>query len=232
MSRIIRPFVFLLLITAISSCDSGSKRTAILWTDQPEFAFYAEFFNANQNQYKIETHYFDFPSQKLKEDRARPDIVTGSWLKSVPARFFKPLDKQFMGDSQFHDAFYPRLLAMGNMDGKQYLLPVSFKVPAVIFAQGKGEQLSNPFTVDLKKKKKLGEDYNVKSRGVYTHMGFSPSWDNNFLFLTATLLNASFREADPLAWDIAALDKAMTFAYDWVQEANSGFQAVDDFTFK
>jgi hypothetical protein len=119
---------------------------------------------------------------------------------------------------------------MGNIDGKQYLLPVSFNIPAVIFARG--NQLSNPFTVGFSEMKKLGKDYNVEKNGVYTRMGFSPSWDNNFLFLTATLFNASFRETDHLVWDSAALDRAMSFAYDWMCEANSGIQAVDDFTFK
>jgi hypothetical protein len=121
---------------------------------------------------------------------------------------------------------------MGNIDGKQYLLPVSFNAPMVIFARDNGERLSNLFTIGFAEMKALGKDYNTETRGVYTRMGFSPAWDNNFLFLAATLYNTSFREADPIAWEARALEQAMSFAYEWTCEANTGIQAVDDFTFK
>jgi len=232
-----RRLILLLLLVWASlsaiSCSSGDKKTAILWSDRPEFAFYGEHFNTVQNQYRIVTRYYDFPAQKLKESGANPDIVVGSWLKGVSVRvFFRPLDKLHQGKAPFQHDFYPRLLSLGNVEGKQYLLPVAFNAPMVVFARDKGEQLSNPFTVGFDEMKKLGKNYNVQTRGVYTKMGFSPSWDDNFLFIMTTLYNTSFREADPVAWDSQALDRAMSFAYDWICEANTGIQAVDDFTFK
>jgi len=233
-----RRFIFSLLLPVwavfgVISCSFGGGNTAILWSDRPEFALYAEFFNAAQNQYKIEVRYYDFPAQKLRENGAYPDIVAGSWLKSVSTRvFFKPLDRHFRGNALHKNDFYPRLLAMGNIDGKQYLLPVSFNAPMVIFARDNGSQLSNPFTIGFNEMKKLGKNYNTETRGAYTRMGFSPTWDDNFLFITATLYNASFREAAPIAWDSIALDRAMNFAYEWTGEANTSIQAVDDFTFK
>jgi ABC-type glycerol-3-phosphate transport system substrate-binding protein len=215
------------------SCSPEGSKTAVLWSDRPEFAFYAEYFNAAQDQYKIETYYYDFPAQKLKENAVHPDIIAGGWLKSVSTRaFFKPLDSYLKGNTLLKDDFYPRLFSMGNIDGKQYLLPVSFNAPMVIFARDQGESLSNPFTVDMGEMKELGKNYNEESKGVYTRMGFSPSWDDNFLFITATLYNTAFREAEPIAWDSLALDRAMNFAHEWTCEANSGIQAVDDFVFK
>ena len=215
------------------ACFPGTGKTAILWSDRPEFAFYAGYFNAVQDQYKIESRYYEFPSQKLKENGAHPDIVAGSWLKSVSTRvFFRPLDSHFRNNSLRQHDFYPRLLAMGNIDGKQYLLPVSFNAPMVIFARDNGEQLSNLFTIGFDEMKNLGKKYNAETKGAYTRMGFSPAWDDNFLFIAATLHNASFREADPIAWDALALERAMQFAYEWTCEANTSIQAVDDFTFK
>jgi ABC-type glycerol-3-phosphate transport system substrate-binding protein len=228
-------FQLSLILTALCviSCSPGGNKTAILCSERPEFAFYAKYFNAAQDQYKLETHYYEFPAQKLKENNLYPDIVAGSWLKSVSTRvFFKPLDSHFKNKDLLESDFYPRLLAMGNIDGKQYLLPVSFNAPMVIFARDNGEQLSNPFTIGFDEIKKLGENYNAETRGAYTRMGFSPTWDDNFLFITATLYNTSFREAEPLAWDSTALEQAMNFAYKWTCEANTNIQAVDDFTFK
>jgi len=226
---------FLPLCTVLSllSCFPSGNKTAILWADRPEFAFYAGYFNAVQNQYKIETHYYDFPAQKLRENGEYPDIVAGSWLKSVSTRvFFKPLDSHFKGKNLLRSDFYPRLLAMGNIEGKQYLLPVSFNASMVVFARDNVEQLSNPFTMGFDEMKKRGGDYNIETRGAYTKMGFSPTWDDHFLFIMATLFNTSFKEAEPIAWDAQALDRAMHFAYEWINEVNTNIQAVDDFTFK
>ena len=216
------------------SCSADGGKTAIIWSDRPEFAFYAEAFNAAQNQYKVEVQYFDFPAQKLMDSGGvYPDIVAGSWLKSASTRaFFKPLDSFLRGKSLSKSAFYPRLLAMGNIDRRQYLLPVSFNAPVVVFARDKGGLLSNPFTIDFNELKKLGKDYNAESGGAYIRMGFSPAWDDNFLFITASLFNASFREASPLAWDSNALEQAMRFIYDWTHEVNTNVQAEEDFTFK
>jgi ABC-type glycerol-3-phosphate transport system substrate-binding protein len=228
--------LFIWLILCFTACFSENN-TAILWSDRPEFAFYAEYYNAAQTQYKIEMRYYDYLSQKLaeiapKNGSAYPDIVAGSWLKSASTRvFFRPLDKYFK-DVLENDPFYPSLLTLGNIDGNQYLLPVSYNAPLVIFSRNRSGQLSNPFTVGFTEMKTLGKNYNAVTRGIYTRMGFSPTWDDNFLYITAELFNASFREDDPLAWNAVELERAMNFAYEWTNEANTGIQAVDDFTFK
>jgi len=245
-------FLFIIIWAACTGLSCGNGNTAILWSDRPEFALYCEYFNASQERYKIETRYYDFPAHEIadvyskkknglsgkqgaKRGRALPppDIIAGSWLKSASTRtYFKPLNGFFNDGSFEKEAFYSRLLSMGNIDGKQYLLPVSFNAPIVIFAADKADLLSNPFTTDFTEMKKLGKSYNAETKGGYARMGFSPVWDDNFLFVAATLHDAAFREAEPLAWDTQALDRAMVFIFDWVREANSGIQAVDDFTFK
>jgi ABC-type glycerol-3-phosphate transport system substrate-binding protein len=253
MQRLISSSMLILVALSVISCTQGSlpfgvwfggNNTAVLWSDQPEFAFYANYFNASQNQYKVETYYFDSPAQWLQSSKIsgaanpikgaeQPDIVAGNWLKSVSIRtFFKPLDKHFKTNALAQNAFYPRLLDLGNIDGNQYLLPVSFNVPMVIFDRERENLLSSPFIIGFNEMKELGKNYNTENRNAYTRMGFSPIWDDNFLFITASLFNASFREAEPLAWDSSALDRAMTFAYEWTCEANSSIQAVDDFIFK
>jgi hypothetical protein len=219
------------VLLAVRSCALFPAKTAVLWTDRSEFAFYAAEFNAAQSKYKIEVRYFDSPAGELIRTEEHPDIVAGSWLKSASTRvYFKTLD-HFFGKNFPESAFYARLLAIGSIDGAQFLLPVSFNVPALIFARNKAA-LSNPFTIGLDEMKRLGGDYNSATDGVYTRMGFSPLWDDNFLFITAVLFKAAFQEAEPLAWNAAALDRAMSFVYDWITEVNGGVQAVDDFYFK
>ncbi|MDR2435486.1 MAG: hypothetical protein LBD47_13100 [Treponema sp.] len=220
------------VLFAVCSCSLFPGKTAVLWTDRSEFAFYAAEFNAVQDQYKIEVHYFDSPARKLISSEEHPDIVAGTWLKSASTRvYFKSLDS-FFGKDFSESAFYSRLLAIGSIDGTQFLLPVSFNIPALIFARDKGELFSNPFTIGFAEMKRLGSDYNIEKDGVYTRIGFSPLWDDNFLFITAVLFKVAFQEAEPLAWNAAALDRAMSFVYDWINEVNTGIQAEDDFYFK
>jgi hypothetical protein len=137
-----------LLAFLLGSCGSWETSTAILWTDRPEFALYAESFNAAQDRYKIEVQYFESPAKKLTDTREYPDIVTGSWLKSASTRtLFRPLDYLLKDQSVDPSAFYSRLLALGRIEGKQYLFPVSFNLPALVFARDNGQLLSNLFVI-------------------------------------------------------------------------------------
>jgi ABC-type glycerol-3-phosphate transport system substrate-binding protein len=230
--------------------------TAVLWTDQPEFALYAECFNATQDDYKVEFHYVENMAQRLSvisgSAEATPDLVVGNWLKSASTRaLFKPLDSFFQKDRIAKIAFYPRLLALGTIDEQQYLLPVAFNIPALVFARANVRLLSNPFTIDFEEIKTLGKAYNVERNGIYSRMGFSPIWNDEFLYVTASLFNASFREAavektirapatddvpsetvDDVAWNPVALEEAIQALRSSTQESNSDIQAEDDFVFK
>ncbi|MDR2095859.1 MAG: hypothetical protein LBP76_10145 [Treponema sp.] len=236
-----RVFLLPCLLMLFSACTVYENLTnlfkepavAILWTDRPEFALYAGYFNASQNEFKIETEYLELPAQKLTNAEKYPDIVAGNWLKSTSTRsFFKPLDDLFKDDIISQSAFYTRILDLGNIEGKQYLLPVAFNIPALVFARTQNESLSNPFTIEMAQIRELGKAYNIQRNGNFTRMGFSPAWNDEFLFITAALFNSSFREASPVAWDALALERAIAFVQEWINEANNGIQAEDEFTFK
>ena len=220
-----------LLAVFLSSCNEN--RAAQIWTDRPEFVFYGEYFNTIQNQYKVMVKYLEFPMEELGKSNSNPDIVVGSWLKNTSTgTHFKSLDNLFGAKKLSRSVFYPRLLAVGRIDHNQYLLPVSFNVPALVFARGMEQELSNQFTIGFNEVKKLSADYNAVNRGAYTRMGFSPLWNDDFLLITAILFDASFREASPLAWDASALDRSMDFVYNWTNEINTNNQAEEDFRFK
>jgi hypothetical protein len=205
---------------------------ALLWTDRPEFALYAEYFNSSQNQYKVEIRYVSSLAQKLSDPKETPDILVGGWLKSAATRRqFKPLDRLFKRELLSKTAFYSRLLELGTIDGRQYLLPVSFNLPALVFTRANGQLLSNPFTVGFEEMKTLGAAHNREQNGVYSQMGFSPAWDSEFLYIAVSLCNADFQEGDPLAWDAEALDRAVGYIREWMH-ANAGVQGEDDFVFK
>jgi len=227
--RFFKAGIFLLAAVLISC---GDIKTVQIWTDRPEFAIYADYFNNVQNKYKVSVRYKEFPTANLGRGNS-PDIIVASWLNnsSTPV-FFKPLNNLFGSSKLSRDTFYPQLLSAGMIDRKQYLLPISFNIPALIFSKDRTQVLSNQFTIDFDEIKELSKIFNVESRGEFTRMGFSPLWNDDFLFTVTILGDASFREANPLAWNSTALDKSIDFINNWTNEINNSIRMDEDFYFK
>ena len=197
--------LLLLSLSSLTSCRDTSN-SAVLWTDCPEFAFYASFFNASQDRFKVEVRYFEFPAQQLLESAEHPDIVIASWLRSAPTKaMFRPLDSLFSRGNLDRASFYPALLAMGAIDRRQYLLPVNFNIPAIVFPREFSDTHSNPFTIELEEIKERGKAFNAVSNNAFTRMGFSPLSNADFLFIVANFFGAGFREASPIAWNTLAM---------------------------
>jgi ABC-type glycerol-3-phosphate transport system substrate-binding protein len=227
--------ICLTAITLVSfvSCGLGSSNRLVLWTDRSEFALYGEYFNASQDKYKVEVLYFESPAYRLTEMDEYPDIVAASWLKSASVRsFFKPLDNVFKKDGLNRSDFYPKLLSQGVIEGRQYILPVNYNIPAMIFSRESRNPPSNPFTIEMEEIKEKSKTFNVVSNGVYSRMGFSLSSNDEFMFATAILFGAAFREASPIAWESQALEQSITWVQRWIEEANTSIQVEDDFAFK
>lgn len=218
----------------LSSCQLNKMKTVTLWTDQSDFAFYAEMFNARQKKYKIEVYYYENLTETLAKTKQFPDIVVGTGLKnSETRRNFKDLDYFFDELLLKRTNFYENLLQLGNIDNKQYLLPVSFNLPAVIFSKENSNLISKPFYLTLDEIQSLGKAFNQQNKqGIYTKMGFSPRWNDESLFILTRLFNVSYRESNPLSWDAAALDRALNYVYRWSTETNGSPEAEDDFAFK
>ncbi|AEJ20495.1 extracellular solute-binding protein [Gracilinema caldarium] len=217
-----------------SACQSSSTKTVTLWTNQSDFAIYTEIYNTKQKKYKLETYYFENLTDTLAKAKKYPDIVVGTGLKnSETRRLFKSLDYFFDELLLKQTSFYINLLRLGNIDGKQYLLPVSFNLPAVIFSKDNSSLITKPFYLTLDEIQSIGKSFNQQTKeGVYTRMGFSPRWDDDFLFIVTRLFNVSYRESNPLAWDAVALERAMNYVYQWSITTNGSPDTEDDFAFK
>jgi len=225
---------------------SCSENAAVqIWTDRPEFALYGEYYNNSQNQYKVNVRYMEFPLNELTRSNS-PDIIIASWLKNTSMQSsFKNINNIFGTRKLSRNIFYPILLAAGRVERNQFLLPVSFNIPALIFSKENERELSNQFTVSFEEIKEISLKYNTITSGSYTRMGFSPLWSSRFLLAASVLHGASFREDEsqqgqaartvnriPLIWDSSALEQSMVFINDWTKEINTSSQMEEDFTFK
>jgi len=229
----------ILTITIFSSCRNEETDTLIIWTDRPEIAFYVSFFNSSQDRFKAEVRYFESPSRQLSLSHDNPDIVIASWLNSASTNtHFRPLDELFDLHGLEASSFYPQLLSLGRINDRQLLLPVNFNLPSIIFPRERLNISANPFIIELGEVMDNAKIYNTVAREAYSTVGFSPLYNNEFLYTTAILFGANFMEnpyantSSPITWDYVALDEAVYWLLSWFDDIDAGIQMNDDFAYR
>ena len=186
-----------------TSCTKTEEdKIAVIWTDRAEFVSYCEVFNNSQNKYKIIVEYQKSPVDALINTDVQPDIVIGSWLKGKSARVkFRKINNLF-GEKKINKTdFYPELLNLGNISGNQYLLPISFNLPMIIFSSANKFKTKSDFSISPDEIRDFSIKFNKGIKGTYTAMGFSPRWSDDFLYMNTKGFNASFEEEkDFFSW--------------------------------
>ncbi len=226
-----------LAIAALLACEGCSRANdglTVMWTNRPEFASYAELFNSSQSRHRVVVEYKENPAGEFISAKESPDLIVGPWLKGEKARSkLAPVDYLFTELRLGSKLFYGSLLDLGNVRGRQYLLPVSFNLPALVFSPDKGSLIDNDFALSLEQIRRLSSEFNAKEKGVYTKMGFSPRWTNEFLYLVARMHDARFEEGSPLfSWNEAALKSTIEYLRGWTRTINTSATAEDEFQFK
>ena len=218
-------------------CNEKLDKPIIIWTNKSEFASYVELFNASQDECKAIVVYKESPVESFppEKDEVKPDIVIGPWLKNETIRKnFTPLDYLFHSSQMKHTQFYSPLLEIGNINDRQYLLPVSFNIPAIIFSKKDSDKVTDNYILSLDEIKQIGGDYNkVNKNGIFTAMGFAPRWNSNFIYTVAKLQGADFKEkGHSYTWNQTALDNTITYLKEWTLTENESTTEEDDFSFK
>lgn len=225
-------------VFSLTSCGNSYEKPIIIWTNCADFASYVELFNVSQDKVKAVVVYKEQPARSLPptKDEQTPDIIIGPWLKNTTTRkFFTPVDYLFSEQKINKSLFYPQLIEYGNINDKQYLIPVSFNLPAMVFSS-KNEPLvsSDSHLITLDDIKMIAGNFNEKNKSdTYTIMGYGPSWDSEFLYLTAKLKGASFRErGSSFSWDSKAMLATVTYLKEWTTSRNTDTTSEQNFQFK
>ncbi|WP_253817860.1 ABC transporter substrate-binding protein [Treponema vincentii] len=229
-------FLFAAALTCcmLTACKNAEDSIAVIWTDRIEFISYCEAFNSAQSRYKIVVSYKENPSDALTNTSEQPDIVIGPWLRGDATRVkFSKLGGILSKTKIDPDIFYPLLFELGNINGAQYLLPVSFNLPTVIFSASQKNLVKTNFTLSLEEMRTLAAEYNSKNGSEYTKMGFSPRWDTDFLYVSAQGFNVFFEETKNFfSWNDKALQELIAYTRRWSEEVNTDAAAEDEFQFK
>ncbi|MDY5122488.1 MAG: hypothetical protein SPE59_01670 [Treponema sp.] len=236
--KIVLATVFFSIFLFFSGC---SKQTSpdriVIWTDNAEFAQYTELFNKTHSKDKAIVVYKSNPALALPpaKDELPPDIIVGSWLRtdSTP-KYFRSLDYIFDHQILTSKMFYPELFESGKSKQVQYLLPVSFNLPVIIFSKENKNFVDTNYSMSLEQLRKISAEYNQKNKkGNYTRIGFSPYSNSDFLYLVTKLNDVNFHGyKNTIVWDNEALLKTVADLQDWINTDNTSCQTEEDFAFK
>ncbi len=210
----------------------------MLWTNRSEFVSYAELYNSFQDDIRVVVVYKKdlLSSLPPAKDEVPPDLVVSSYLaNSTLCKYFIPLDYLFSQMLLDRDNFYPQLLHSGTIDNKLYFLPVSFNLPAMIFAEKNKDLLDNEYTISLEGIKTKASEYNrLNKANIFTAMGFSPRWNMNFAYLATRLRGSAFHENNSTVFSYQSqkFDQTVKYLRNWTLEANKDSASEDDFKFK
>lgn len=234
-AKIARLFITVCFLSCLIACKENKQ--IVLWTDRQEFVSYAELFNASQENYKVIVIYKDNPSEAFPpaKDELTPDVVIGPWLKNEKTRKnFTNLNHLF-SEIQINPAsLYPQLLMQGNIDDKQFLLPVSFNLPTIVFNKGNKKNTQDDYLISLEEIKNNSQQMNKKNKSqIYTSMGFAPRWDSEFLYTVSKIKGVKFTESkDGINWNKDKLEETVQFLRQWTEENNTSSKDEDDYAFK
>ncbi len=221
----------------LTSCGEKEQRRIVIWTSCAEFAQYTELFNNTHPGSNAVIVYKSNPAQELPpaKDELPPDIVIGSWLRTDKTqKQFKSLDYLFDRQTVSSSMFYEQLLEAGKVRKTQYLLPVSFNLPAIIFSNSNSEYISENYMMSLDQIKSAGMSFNEKNKkGSFSRIGFIPSASDDFLYLATKLYGADFREEKgQIVWNDLRLRNAVNYMRDWISGTNESVQEEQDFAYK
>ncbi len=215
----------------LAACGGNQNEPVRVWTSEPAIADYISRYNADREGAPVEVRAIERGSayRELSESQSAPDLIIDRHLAKPAARSaFETVDG-LVGDSI--GSYYRSLLEGGRIDGDQYLLPLSFDVPAVIFAEAWEAPQDRRRTIDLLEVREAAASFNRFADGRAEQLGYSPLWQDEFLRAGVDLFEVRFRSGPdemPL-WSREGLQEMLDFFGEWSADENEGVSTELDF---
>ncbi len=216
--------LLIIAVLILSGCSMFTKKTFVIWTDKPEVISYIENFNTSQKLIKAELVYKKNPALELSRTKVFPDLVISSYLNSNRIiDNFSRIDSLFGKDRIDSTVFYKDILEKGKKNNKQFLIPVSFNLPLIMFRKGEVSYNISNFVLTEQNLIDISEDFNSQNSNL---IAFSPRWSREFLCYIAMLYGASFRETESgrLGWDNENIENSLTFVRNFIENTNGGHE--------
>ncbi|MBQ5781687.1 MAG: extracellular solute-binding protein [Spirochaetaceae bacterium] len=228
---ILSGIIFAGIACLVVSFPGNREETITVWTNNVHIVSYGEVFNSENPKSKIIVQYKEDVADSLLTPggSSLPDIAIAPWIKSSDVRKkFQPWGSIFNSQNFREDSFYPQLLNLGKIDGRQFFLPVSFNMPLIAYKKG---DIHYDSTMDIDDIREMSKNPEETSKA--PHMAFGPTWSGDFLYNIAKLHGANFAEDDKsLSYDEDSVARTVEFIKRWSKEINDSVAKEDDFKFK
>lgn len=222
-----------ILFIFFSSCSLFTRTNAVLWTSVPEFASYTEVYNSQQDSYKIELVYKEDPAAELETTQEQPDLIVAERLSSVKLiDQFSSLEKMYKDEILDPALFYRELLEQGVYEEEQVLLPVSFRLPMILYAAGREVEGDEDLSLSFNELRMTAEQFKVESEELPEVLSFVTYWEPQFLYYTSYLEGADFRESlsGELLWNARSLSTTISKLEEWSTDINGSLDIERQFS--
>ena len=232
-------FISCLLATLIfmaGGCSKGKQEIIVLWTDNVEFASYAEIFISSQDSVKVAVVYKEDALSELPVAKGKtgPDLIASSYITSgISKHYFASLNGLF-SDRFARESFYPSLLEAGKKGKTQYLIPVNFNIGALVYDVNNSELTDSSDTITYEQIKEISKKFNMLSKdNLYTKMAFAPQWNPDFLYKVLAEEEIKFNfQKGTIKYNIPLTENCCQFLIDWTNSINTSCNDEKDFSFK
>lgn len=220
--------MFIILPLIFFSCSENN--TAVLWSGNEEAADIVELYNSSNNEYRIIFQYREnLVSSYIKSDK-KPDLIIGEDLQNRVIKSDMLSLNKLPGEAfPLNEALIPALTEGICIGDDKKILPLSFTLSTAVFNKNSKriDRTLPSYDLELMKENAISYNREQKSRG------YSPYWDNDFIFTVLELYGSSFSSAEgrTLAWNREKMDSAVEFMADW-NERNGGQELIAAFNDK
>lgn len=220
-----------LFVMVLGGCAETPQRQVRVWTDVPEVLDYAILFNEQSEAFDLEVETREHLLDALLSEPEAPDLIIGRYLNQSAADSVFGEIGTVVAQTGGPQRFYPGFLAMGRFGDVQRLLPVSFELSAVVFADAIDLQPDFRLWLEFEAIREAAAAYNAEGPAGSERMGYSPLWHDDFARILLEAHEVSFRQGSGggTIWSAAPLREALSFAGSWVSELNDGPDASDEF---
>lgn len=230
MIRLARLRTVLLTVMTVVLLLSCAQVPVVLWTDVAELAPAVEAFNAAQELRVVELVYVPDIPTRLRLEPSAPDLVISQFIEDQStAQMFQPLDglvRREIGRTQFYD----QLLETGRRNGRQLLLPVSFNMPLIYFPEPV-LPIDRVLTLGSGELRSRAEQFNRGTGERWTHLAFSPVWNQQFLYqyFRALGLHPTENAGGLPGWDPSVVAQGLSEVAGWIEQTSGSLSLNLDF---
>ncbi len=231
---------FICLLFLIISCSEKKQiDQIIIWTNKSEVVILSELFNASSDNSKVVIVYKENPAisfGNVKKSEV-PDIIIGSWLNnSNVVDNFLPITYLFDDKLISKSQFYPQLLKYGQVKDQQYLLPVSFNIPAIVYSSNNEQLMPEGNLITPDQIKTLSANFNNIESNHQVTIGYAPSWDPEFMYEVAKLNDAKFSQptnsTSLFSWDETCFQNSIDYFIKWTENNNETTEIENSYKYK